>query len=216
VFVPTKVGWYFCTDVFTLDTITRHGNRYVMITRCLATGYYLPVVYIEHKSDVMSKFLLMIRRIRKNPLLTQPDYEIVKELRLDVAGEWQESCSMWTDMCADLHINLRYSSPDDKRANSHAEAAVKHLSHTAKGIMLSNSLPPEWIQECFNQAVDIRNNMPLVRNIVSKDGDTIRPREEITHDKVSEARVQQDSTTRGSCRINVHGIQKQSQEQCSH
>ena len=99
------------------------------------------------------------------------------ELQLDRAGEWMEKNTTWTSMCVDNGITLTYSSIDSKKANGHPESSIKHMTHGAKAIMLSNCLSPEWYEECANQARIIRNYMPMRRNITSKDGDTLRPLE---------------------------------------
>ena len=88
-------------------------------------------------------------------------------------------------MCAEHGIRLVYASVDSKKANGHAEASVKHLSHTAKAIMLNRSCPPELYEECAHQATLIRNCMPMRRNIVSKDGCAIRPIEQVTYGRIS-------------------------------
>ena len=112
-----------------------------MITRCKKSGYYANNVFCDLKTNVMSKFCLIVQRMRKDPNLNQNGYPIVVSLTLDVATEWSEKCVVWTTMCSDMGITLQYASIDDKRANADAESAVKHLTHTAKCILLESSLP---------------------------------------------------------------------------
>ena len=163
-----------------------------MLVRDKCTGYYCPAVYCEFKSDIMSKFCLMVKRMRKDQTFSRLGYPVICHLTLDVAGEWSDATKGWTEMCADMGIRLSYASPDNKRAHSHGEAAVKHISHPAKSIMLNSSLPPMWIQECIDQAIVLRNNLPLSRDVVSKDGNTVRPLERMSGGLIS--RYQCDKT----------------------
>ena len=84
-----------------------------------------------------------------------------------------------------MGIELDWTSPSDKRSAASAEAAVKHWSHTMKSVMLNTNLPPIFVEECGNQARDIRNLVPLVRDINSRDNDAVLPLEAITVSRVS-------------------------------
>ena len=76
-------------------------------------------------------------------------YPILQRLRLDLAGEWRDDNKEFRKACADLGIDLEYSSPQDKRSAAHAEAAIKHLVVPAKAQLYHAALPPEWIEECM-------------------------------------------------------------------
>ena len=54
-----------------------------------------------------------------------------------------------------------------------------------KSVMLNTNLPPIFVEECGNQARDIRNLVPLVRDINSRDNDAVLPLEAITVGRVS-------------------------------
>ena len=51
--------------------------------------------------------------------------------------------------------------------------------------MASNATPSNWWEPCYNQGAEIRNHVPLSKNVVSGDGDSITPIEELSWGRVS-------------------------------
>ena len=86
-FVPNKAGYYFSADVLTINVLSRWGNRCVMLVRDKCTGYYCPAIYCELKSDIMSKFCLMVKRMRKDQTFSRLGHLVICHLTLDVASE---------------------------------------------------------------------------------------------------------------------------------
>ena len=87
-FVQNKPGYYFNADVLTINVLSRWGNRCVMLVRDKCTGYYCPTIYCELKSDTMSKFCLMVKRMRKDQTFSRIGHPIICHLTLDAVGEW--------------------------------------------------------------------------------------------------------------------------------
>ena len=67
--------------------------------------------------------------------------------------------------------------------------AVKMIELSGKSItgtcMASNATPSNWWEPCYNQGAEIRNHVPLSKNVVSGDGDSITPIEELSWGRVS-------------------------------
>ena len=63
-----------------------------------------------------------------------------------------------------------------------AEQAVKMIELSGKSIMALNATPSNWWEPCYNQGAEIRNHVPLSKNVVSGDGDSITPIEELSWD----------------------------------
>ena len=182
-FKPMRPGFEFCTDMITLNVRSRHGSLYCMVTRCLCTGWYAPNLYLELRSDAPAAFEQMVTRLRADPFYKQLEYPIIQRLRHDQAGEY--TGAKWNAVCKRLGIHSEITPAEDKRGSAHAEAAVKHIEVMMKSIMLQTLLPPKFWEEAAEQARFLRCHLPLNRNIISKDGDTMKPQEEITCGLVS-------------------------------
>jgi hypothetical protein len=61
-------GEWFAADIVTFDVRSRHGHRYCMVTRDMATGWYFPLIWLERRSDVTSQFEAQLVRLRKSGL----------------------------------------------------------------------------------------------------------------------------------------------------
>eukprot|EP01047_Picozoa_sp_COSAG01_P005737 COSAG01_NODE_199_length_22202_cov_23.993668_23_plen_130_part_00 len=80
------------------------------------------------------------------------------------------------------------------RVRSHArmEAAVKDVELGVKRMMLANSMPADkwrWMQKSF---IWLRRRFPRQRDVVSKDGDAIRPIERISNGEYSRLRCNKE------------------------
>jgi len=106
-------------------------------------------------------------------------------LKLDPAGEWRDDNESFHKMTSRIGVNIKYSSPDDKRSHAHGENAVKQIEITTRSILLNRALPASFVEDAAHQATTIRNLYPLQRECVSNDGDALRPLEAITMGKVS-------------------------------
>ena len=76
--------------------------------------------------------------------------------------------------------SVSWFDPTDKRSAGFVKQACKQIELTGKSIMASNATPADWWDPCFNQAGEIRNHVPLTKNIVSGDGDAKTPIEELS------------------------------------
>ena len=190
-FVPTQPMYWIAADIVTFDAPSRHGHRYAVISRCMATGYYLPIVWLSLKSDALRGVENMVQRLRRSPLFAKLPYPPVQQLRLDPDGVWREDNVAWQKMCVRIGIECEYTSPPDKRSAAHAEVAILHLVQSAKAIMLSASLPALWVEEAMEQARSVRNCLPIQRDVVSRDGDAPRPLERVTCGIVSRRQCSQ-------------------------
>ena len=182
-FKPLRPGFEFACDIVTFNVDSRHGRRYCLVTRDLATGWYAPLVFLELRSNAAVAFGRMVKALRADPLYKQFEYPLMQRLRHDQAGEF--TGQEWVDMCKELGIHPEITPAEDKRGSAHAEAAVKHIESMVKAILLETLCPPIFWEEAASQARFLRNLLPLTRNIISKDGDTLRPEEQITAGLVS-------------------------------
>ena len=182
-YVPLKAGYYFCTDILTVNVVSRHGRCYAMVTRCLGSGWYAPHVYLEYKSDATRAFCAMILDLRADPRYQHLGFPIMQHLIHDQGGEMISA--NWKKSIKALGILEQTTPAEDKRMNAAAEAAIKHIEQIMKANMLYTRCPFKYWEEQANHARWIRNRVPITRNINSKDGDTIRPEEEMTKGFIS-------------------------------
>ena len=74
---PLKPGYFFCTDILTVNVKSRKGRCYAMITRDLASGWYAPNVYLELRSDAPRAFSAMVKKLRSDPRYKNLGYPII-------------------------------------------------------------------------------------------------------------------------------------------
>ena len=167
--------------------MSRHGHQYSFVSRDICTGWYLPIIWLERKSDLTDKFESLILRLRRDPKFARLPYPIVQNIRLDPGGEQREDNVKFQQMLLRVGIEAEYSTPSDKRSNAHAEVAIKHLTQLAKAMLLAASLPAMYIEECLEQARRIRNYSPLRRDLylVTKGGSAATPWERASRGHVS-------------------------------
>ena len=183
-FIETRTGYSFVGDTITWSHASRHGNKYTIVLRDIASGFFVTLP-IRARSESTATIRDWVTTARKNPLFSQLGYPIMRSLRLDPAGEWNYKNQEFMNMIKDVGITIMWSSPDDKRSNAHAENSCKQIEVVAKSILLENNLPFIFIEDAVRQGTMLRNLFPLSRNINSSDGDAIRPLEEITCGQIS-------------------------------
>ena len=185
--IETRIGHTWGFDLLTWKTESLNGNKYTLVMRDFATGYF-KLKHMKTRDQVTSLMADCIDELRSDPRFKLPsnsDYEIVSELRCDPAGEQRDDNATWIEMCKKHGTRCVWSDPTDKRSDGFAEQAVKMIELTTKSIMASNAVPQDWWEPCANQAAEIRNHVPLSRNVKSGDGDAITPIEELSRGRVS-------------------------------
>jgi hypothetical protein len=105
-------------------------------------------------------------------------------LALDQAGEWSHLNKEWGEVLTRLNIDCSWSTVNHNSA-ARAEVNMLHFEVSMKSVMLTNSVPVEYYEECGEMGRILRNLFPLSRNVRSKYGDTKRPLEEITNGYIS-------------------------------
>jgi len=183
-YIETRPGYAFSADSITWSDRSRYGNKYTIVFRCVACGYF-EVIHLWQRSDATQEIERMVLRIRKDPLLSNRDYPMISQLRLDPAGEWRDDNKEFTSMIERVGITVSWSSPHDKRSNAHAENSVRQIEMTTKCIMLERRLPIEFWEDATNQAVILRNLYGRKCDIKSMDGDVQRPLERISGGRIS-------------------------------
>jgi hypothetical protein len=179
-FIPTAPGVYMVLDTICFDTVSRHGNIYCTVTRDLGTGYYMPLVWTERRSDIPRKWESMLKRQRRSPIFRKLGHKLCLHLSGDLAGEWGPKAKKWDDMCDRNGIEMSWVSPQDKRAAAFHEVSVRHIEIMIKSILLDRHVPPMFMEEAGEQARTIRNCMCLVRDVDTADGETTTPADSIT------------------------------------
>ena len=178
-----RAGYTWAGDTITWSSRSRHGCKYTTVFRDRKSKVF-KLIHSVYRSDLTSQIEALVMELRNNPLYNEgKKYKIMTILELDVAGEWRDDNKEWNEMCKRVGIIIRYGSPDDKR--SFRENSVKQIEMGTKAIMAERSLPVDWWQEAANQAAELRNLLPTSENIVSSDGDAIRPEEELSDGRIS-------------------------------
>jgi len=183
-FIETRTGYSWVGDTITWSHPSRYGNKYTIVLRDIASGYFV-CLHLKTRKTSSEALREWIETMRKNPLFSKLGYPVVQALRLDPAGEWSYKNVEFMNMIKHVGVTVMWSSPDDKRSAAHAENSCKQIEVVAKSILLEQNLPYTFIEDAVNQGAMLRNLFPLTRNISSSDGDAIRPLEEITGGQIS-------------------------------
>jgi hypothetical protein len=104
---------------------------------------------------------------------------------MDNAGEQQDNHKPFQQMLVDLEggtCTPIYSDPSREVSKHLAETAVKALCMRMKAILVEQSLPITLWVRAYQEAIYLANRYPLGRNLTSRDGDAVRPLEEIVSD----------------------------------
>jgi hypothetical protein len=185
--IETRDGHTWGFDLLQWKTESLNGNKYTLVMRDIATGYF-KIKHMKTKDQVTPLMADCIKELRSDPRFVLPEnsgYAIVSELRCDPAGEQRDDNVNWIKMCTEHSVRCIWSDPTDKRSDGFAEGAVKMIELTCKAIMANNAVPADWWEPCCNQAAEIRNHVPLTRNVKSGDGDAITPIEQLSQGRVS-------------------------------
>ena len=178
-----RAGYVWAADTITWSSRSRHGCKYTTVFRDRKSKVFL-LIHSVYRSDLTRQVEALVTELRNNPLYTEgKSYKLMTILELDCAGEWRDDNKEWNEMCKRVGIIVHYGSPDDKR--SLRENSVKQIEMGTKAIMAERSLPVDWWQEAADQTAEIRNLIPTSENIVSNDGDAIRPLEELSDGRIS-------------------------------
>ena len=189
-FIALQPGKFFSGDIVTFDERSRQGHHMAWVGRDIATGWYFPLLWLENKDDLTGKLESAVLRLRDDPKFSRLPWPLMQNLRLDPGGEQRNDNVSFQKMLTRLHIEAEYSSPHDKRSNSHAEAAIKHLTTPAKAMLAGAALPAAYIEDAMEQVRRVRNCSPLRKNLVTKDGSAPTPWEEVSKGTVSRAECQ--------------------------
>ena len=131
--------------------------------------------HMRNKSDLTDTMESIITELRADPRFKLPDdtdYELVSLLKCDCAGEQRDDNREWIDMLKRNRVQCEWSDPTDKRSSGFQESAVKIIELGAKAIMSQTACPASWWEYCVDQAAEIRDHVPLSKNVTSPDGDT--------------------------------------------
>ena len=185
----TRSGVVWCGDIIYFNVTSRGGYRYAAVFKDVGSDM-LEQFVLAHRSDTTANFRAMIRRLRQDPRFSanMKKHGVFQHVDLDLAGEWDNRNVAFTQMLTEEGVQVAYAQPGfegNHRAAGMAERTVQRVELAIKRIMLETSLPaPFWVEVL--QAVQLlMNHIPTARNVVSRDGDTIRPIEAMSAGVVS-------------------------------
>ena len=180
----TRPGYTWNADIVTWDVRNRHGEKYTMVMRDEATGFY-EVFNMKLRSDCIRMLSDIIAARREDDKYKYPDYKWMAALKLDLAGEFRPEAAEIRQLCEKFGVSIVYGDPQEKRSMGAAESNNKHIEHTAKAILMQTQLPVTFWGDAVLEAAELRNLYPMARDVKSRDGDSIRPREAISIAKFS-------------------------------
>ena len=182
-FREERPGYVWAGDTITWSSRSRHGCKYTTVFRDRKSKVF-KLIHSVYRSDLIGQIEQLVTELRNNPLYNEgKSYKIMTILELDCAGEWRDDNKDWNEMCKRVGIIVHYGSPEDKR--SLRENSVKQIEMGTKAIMAERNLPIDWWQEAADQTAELRNLIPTSENVVSSDGDAIRPEEELSDGRIS-------------------------------
>lgn len=183
----TRIGHTWGFDLLVWKTESVQGNKYSLIMRDYKSGKFI-VRHMRNKSDLTEVMESVIVDTRNDPRFKLPadaDYELFAVLKCDCAGEQRDDNVEWNEMLKRNRVRCEWGDPTDKRSNGFQEQAVKMIELGAKAIMAQTACPASWWEYCCDQAAEIRDHVPLSRNVSSADGDAVCPIEELSSGRVS-------------------------------
>jgi len=124
-----RIGHTFSGDVITWSDESRQGSKYCMVMRDFGSGFFF-VIHLSKRNEVTRKLEALVSQIRADPIFKGHKHQIMSTLKLDPAGEWRNDNENFHTMASRIGINIKYSSPDDKRSHAHGENAVKQIEIT--------------------------------------------------------------------------------------
>ena len=168
--------WYL--DTVTWDHRSIKGNKFMSPLRDLASNKYVVLCHYL-RSDVVDLIEQFIKKARADPAYHNCSYKVVSVIKLDNAGEWAKNCQKFQCMCDNLGVDLIYSCPDRNESAAHAERSVGITEVVVKCLLMQNSLPPWWWENCAMSAQWLLDRFPSNSLLegVSVDGDSPRPLE---------------------------------------
>ena len=128
-----------------------------------------------------------VHQLRQTYGPDQP-HPVFRELHLDNAGEQRDDCTEFQNAMLNMSggaVALDYGDPSRKNSTAAPERHVQVHEMGTKAILLQNNLPAEDWPYAEHNAMWLRNRYPLARNIKSRDGDAIRPLEQISNGRYS-------------------------------
>ena len=178
-----KPGRTFHMDGKPWDVTSRHGNNNTIISRCDASGYFIPPIHIDLRSESLDAIIAAIRAARRDPDIG--NNTIVERIITDPAGEWGWTSGAKARLSAEVNVELVLRpTQSDKRLNARGEANIKILVRQAQRIQLDMRLEKDRWEETINYAAHTRNLTCMVRD-ASPTGHGIRPIEAVSHNKIS-------------------------------
>jgi hypothetical protein len=111
---------------------------------------------------------------------------------MDNAGEQSDVNKLFQLMLLNLvggACRPIYSDPTREVSKHLAESAVKALELRMKAIMIEQALPISLWVKAYEDAMFIANLYALGRNVNSRDGDAVRPLEEISAGRISRSQI---------------------------
>jgi len=182
-FVVTIPGVYFVGDVITFNCRSLEGNKYAAFLRDIGSGWRSEFMWLEYRDDVIGALDDTITKLRTDPLFQNLGRPVMQWLRLDLDGPWLPNASKFVEL-ADKHaFHFDHVSPDKTPhpyGAAHAEVAVLQSERHIASMLLDRALPATWFQRCGDAHVFVTNRLPISSNVKSRDGDAIRPMQEIT------------------------------------
>jgi hypothetical protein len=148
-----------------------------------ASGYP-ESIYLEYKSDLPEAFKAKVLQLRAE---FGPDHahQIIRELHIDFAGEQNDLSVKFNAICQELKIVTSYGDPTRKTTMAHAEVEVGISERTTKKIMMQGSLLiSEWKMASMDNKF-LRQHTAIKRKINSRDGDAVRPAEQLSNSRIS-------------------------------
>ena len=140
-----RSGFIWAMDLLSWDHASEEGNRYLIVLRCFATGFF-KLIPLYLKSDALEAFEEWVCEVRNDPLFSDCNYPVVCFVRTDNAGEWGLLYQDWQEACSKMPggaVKMIYVSPDrHAEENGYAEVAVSIVEVTVKSLLFSKALPP--------------------------------------------------------------------------
>ena len=177
-----RPGFTWPMDIIYWSEMSIDGYWYTLCMRDNCTGV-LWTINLTTRDEVTEAFKALILAKRADPDYQHFSYPVCSAVEFDQAGEF--TCVEFGAVLRELGIQDRMKDNSRKEDNARAEYGVRQLETITKALMLSTTLPTAYWSYAVNTGAHLKSLMPLTKNVISRDGDAVKPLQQLTNGAIS-------------------------------
>jgi len=138
-YLETRSGYMISMDMQVLSHRSRHGMKYYVTVRCVASKYIMGFK-LAKKKDILVAFRDWVLDLRQDPIYKNYNWQMITVVKADNDGAWMRKHKKWMPMIEELGIRMFYVSHDRFEDSAEAESTVRINAIAGKrGMMARNA-----------------------------------------------------------------------------